>query len=235
MQNEFKQQLKDLVLEKVNQIMKTLDKEKQIECGLVIKDFCERFALDEPIFQHLYAAYKEQMTSLELYSQEIDIYYHREHNLHTLTYLEKSFTLNDETYVYFLTSCIEIVREVLPLGTVVELDENYFKPSQEHGVPAKVVITGRFIAPKGYKTYFPYCGVLYPFGEMRKDAQIHFTTPLIKSVIHHGYKDEAEEALEIIMKKELIIDKNLKSIEFSVQDMQKLQKEIELKQNAGER
>ncbi|MDQ0233113.1 DUF4176 domain-containing protein [Metabacillus malikii] len=234
MVNKFTQQLKELVLEKVNQIIQTLDTDKQLGFGLIMKEFCEHFALDEMIFQHLYDAYKQQIPELELYSRDTDIYYRREETLHTITFLEKSFSLEEATYHGFLTSCLELSREVLPLGTVVELDEAYFKPSQEHGIPAKVVITGRFIAPQGYNTYFPYCGVLYPFGEMKKDAQIHFTTPLIKNVLHKGYKDQAEEALEIIMKQELIIDKNLQSIEFSTQDMHKLQKEIELKQRAGE-
>jgi hypothetical protein len=234
MLNDYKQQVRQLALEKVDQIIQMLDKDKKIEFGLVIREFCERFVMDSDLFHHLYQAYKRQLQSIELSSQEIAIFYRHEDGVHTITFFGKSFSLDEVTYVYFLTSIIEMTREMLPLGTVVELDRTFFKAEQQPESDAKIVITGRYIVPKNYTTYFPYCGVLYPFGEIKKDTQLHFTPQLIKNVLHLGFKDDAEEAFELIMKKELIVDKRMQSIEFSVPDMKKLKKEIELKQNAGE-
>jgi hypothetical protein len=38
-----------------------------------------------------------------------------------------------------------------------------------------------------------------------------------------GYKDEMEESFEYLMKEELILDKGITSIEFSDEDMRKIQ------------
>ncbi|MEK4972808.1 DUF4176 domain-containing protein [Niallia sp. FSL R7-0648] len=95
-----------------------------------------------------------------------------------------------------------------------------------------MVITKRYTVPTGYQTFFPYGGVVYPVGEMKKDAILYFTEPLITNVIHMGFKDEMEEAFELLMKEELVIEKKMTSIEFSAQDMQSLQVEME---RAGER
>ncbi|USK34058.1 DUF4176 domain-containing protein [Bacillus sp. F19] len=234
MKEEFKKKLKALAMEKADKIVHTLDKENQMEFGLTIKEFSKLFIEDQPIFQKLYRAYKKNVTSIELESNTLDILYKKENSLHTIEFSNKQFSLDEETYVHLLSYSIEIMREVLPLGSVVELDTTYFKPDQQMKSPSKIIITGRFIAPKGYNIYFPYSGVVYPFGEMKPGSKIHFTAPLIKSVIHLGFKDEVEEAFELLIKKEFIVDKNMKSIEFSVHDMKKLQKELESKQKAGE-
>ncbi|WP_083855784.1 DUF4176 domain-containing protein [Amphibacillus jilinensis] len=126
----------------------------------------------------------------------------------------------------YLAVTLEIVREVLPLGSVVELDPLYFKPSEKTDSPTLLVITGRFIAPKGYMTYFPYKGVVYPVGEVKANAHVHFTAPLIKKVIQRGYKDESELAFELMMKRELMLNRGMTSLEFSPKAMTQLQTEL---------
>ncbi|MEH7180117.1 DUF4176 domain-containing protein [Neobacillus vireti] len=234
MKEEFKQKLKALAMEKVDKIIYSLEKEKQMESGLIIKEFIKLFIEDQSILQTLYRAYKKNLALLELKSNGLDILYKKENSLHTIEFTDKQFSLDEDAYVHILSYSIEIMREVLPLGSVVELDRTYFKPDQQMTSPSKIIITGRFIAPKGYNTYFPYSGVVYPFGEMKPGSQIHFTAPLIKNIIHLGFKDEMDESFELLIKKEFIVDKNMKSIEFSVHDMKKLQKELESKQKAGE-
>lgn len=230
-----KKQLKALAMEKIHQLIYSSDSTVPMEFGPVINEFADKFLEDESIFEHLNEAYRQKLASLDLFSQGIDISYKKEHYVHTITYLNQQFSLDDATYVKFLSSSIEIMREVLPLGSVVELDPNFFKPDPSSSKPVKVVIKGRFIAPKGYQSYFPYAGVVYPLGEIKKDTVIYFTYPLIKSVVHVGFKDEMEESFELLMKKEMIVDKGMKSIEFSSEDMKKLQSEMNPEVKAGER
>ncbi|KAB7667703.1 DUF4176 domain-containing protein [Bacillus sp. B1-b2] len=143
---------------------------------------------------------------------------------------KKYFRLQEEPFFHLVTSSIEIMREMLPLGTVVELNPRHFLPEQSTSSPTKVVITERYIVPTGYQTYFPYGGVIYPVGELKKDATIYFTEPLITNVVHTGYRDEMEEAFELLIKEDLLVKENRRSIEFSTEDMKGLQSEMEAKE-----
>jgi hypothetical protein len=229
MNNELKPKLKDLGMKKIQQLF------GETVFALKIHEFANLFLEDASVFTHLQDAYRHQLDSLEVTSQGIDIFYQKEQGLHTISFWDKSFSLDDASYVPFLTYAIDLMREVLPLGTVVELDPRFFKLGESASEPIKVVITGRFIFPENYRSYFPYAGVVYPFGEMNKGNTIHFTYPLIKEVVHMGYKDEMEESFEYLMKEELILDKGIMSIEFSDDDMRKLQNESKREQKVGER
>lgn len=125
-----------------------------------------------------------------------------------IQFRQSHYRLQDNLFFPFVTSCIEIMREVLPLGSVVELNPLYFLPEQQTSSAAKIVITKRYTVPTGYQTFFPYGGVVYPVGEMKKDAILYFTEPLITNVIHMGFKDEMEEAFELLMKEELVVEKD---------------------------
>ncbi|MBN8208889.1 DUF4176 domain-containing protein [Bacillus sp. NTK071] len=217
MNNELKKKLKELGMKKIQQLF------GETVFASEIHEFAKLFMEDESVFTHLHDAYRHQLDSLELTSQDIDLFYRKEEGLHTISYLDKSFSLDDASYVSFLTYAIDLMREVLPLGTVVELDPRYFKPGESASEPIKVVITSRFIFAKSYRSYFPYAGVVYPFGELNKGNTIHFTSPLIQKVVYMGYQDEMEASFEYLMKEELIVDKGITSIEFSDEDMKKIQ------------
>ncbi|WP_243291861.1 DUF4176 domain-containing protein [Bacillus sp. FJAT-47783] len=225
MNEDLKKKLKALAMEKVEKITGSLDKEKQIEFGFMIKDFFDLFLEDLSVLQDLYRAYKKYIPSLALHTHHGELFYQNEMDVYTIQFLEKKFSVHEEAYADLLAYSIEMMRDVLPLGSVVELDPTYFNLEQQGESPVKIVITGRFIAQKGYNAYFPYTGIVYPVGLMKPGAQIHFTPSLIKKVIHHGFKDETEEAYQFLIKKEFILDKEMKSIEFSDADMKKLQEE----------
>ena len=228
--------LKTLAMEKVAQVINSLSNEAKIRYRVAINEFADMYLDDELVFQELYYAYKQERSSYELQCTIGDkITYRREHNEHVIQFAQTYFCLPEELFVLLITSCMEIMREVLPLGTVVELNPLHFIPEHQTSSPTKVVITKRFIAPTGYQTYFPYGGAIYPVGEMKKDTTIYFTEPLITNVIHTGYKDDMEEAFLLLIKEDFIVQKNMKSIEFSVQDMKRLQLEIESKERAGKR
>ncbi len=223
---EYKEKLKTLALHKVEQIVHSLEKQKQLEVGHRIREFFTQFITDHVLLEDLYKAYKKKVSKVNLNSHQTTISYTHD-TLHTITFFDKQFSLDEETYVRLLTSCIEIMREVLPLGSVVELDPTYFKPGRDTSSSSKIVITGRYIAPQNYTSYFPYAGVVYPIGEMKPGTQIYFTAPLIKKIVHQGYKDDMEEAFELLIKEEFIVEKDMKSIEFSGSEMRKLQRELE--------
>ena len=217
MNNDLKTKLKELGMKKIQQLF------GETAFASEIHEFANLFLGDESVFTHLHDAYRHQLDALEVTSQGIDIFYRKEQEVHTISFLEKRFSLDDASYVSFLTYAIDLMGEVLPLGTVVELDPRYFKPGESASEPIKVVITGRFIFPENYRSYFPYAGVVYPFGETNKGNTIHFTSPLIQKVVHMGYQDEMEESFEYLMKEELILDKGITSIEFSDEDMRRIQ------------
>ncbi|MEI5908254.1 DUF4176 domain-containing protein [Bacillus spongiae] len=235
MNTEFKEKLKGLAMEKLHQLFYLPDNGETVECSDAILEFADLFLEDEAVMKNLHEAYRQNLPSIDLYSQTIDITYRNEQGLHTIAFLDKKFSLEEASYVDFLSYSIEMMREVLPLGSVVELDPHFFNPDQVTLKPVKVVITGRFILPENYKSFFPYVGVVYPLGEVKKDSTIYFTHPLIESVVHVGYKDELEEAFEVLIKNEMILDKGMKSIEFSTSDVSQLQMEREPEEKAGER
>ncbi|WP_010532258.1 DUF4176 domain-containing protein [Lentibacillus jeotgali] len=141
------------------------------------------FFEDHKLFQKLYQAYKQNVSYLDLRHKQKTISYVREGASHSIMFSNKQFSLDEESYVRLLTYTIEIMRDVLPLRTIIELDPAYFKPDTQSESPSKAVITGRFVGPKGYNSYFPYVGAIYPIGAMKADSQIHFTAPLIKRII----------------------------------------------------
>ncbi len=232
MTDDLNQQLKQLAFRKIDQIIQSFAGEIQAESVPVIHEFFHLYLEDNRLLQHLYQAYKENLPSLNLHHQQDIITYKHEGAAHTILFSNKQFTLDEDSYVRLLAYTIEIMREVLPLGSIVELNPAYFKPDSQLESPSKVVITGRFIGPKGYNSYFPYVGVIYPVGEMKAGTQIHFTAPLIKRVVQKGFSDGMEEAFVYLMKQEFIVEKDLNSIEFSNHDMKKFQQEME--QKAGD-
>ncbi|PAD85364.1 hypothetical protein CHH55_23910 [Niallia circulans] len=228
-----RKQLKALAMKKIAQLMDSLSDESKGKYRAAIHAFADLYLEDELVFRELYFAYKQGLRSYDIKSTNQEaIYYRKEDKEHVIQFRQSHYCLQDHLFFPFVTSCIEIMREVLPLGSVVELNPLYFLPEQQTSSAAKIVITKRYTVPTGYQTFFPYGGVVYPVGEMKKDAILYFTEPLITNVIHMGFKDEMEEAFELLMKEELVVEKKMTSIEFSAQDMQSLQVEME---RAGER
>lgn len=72
------------------------------------------------------------------------------------------------------------MKEMLPLGTVVALDEKE---------RIKMVIAGYYMKKQDGKTY-DYVGVLYPYGMAMENATALFDEGQIKKVLHRGYETE---------------------------------------------
>lgn len=225
----MKQKLHDLALQKIGQMIQSSRPDIDAESVPIIREFFALYMKDHRLMQHIYQAYKRKLSSLDLHHHREIISYEREDTTYTIKYSNKQFELAEENFVQLLIFVVEITREVLPLGTVVELNPTYFNPGQESEEPTKVVITERFVGPKGYNSYFPYGGIVYPIGEMKKGAKVHFTEPLIQKIVHRGYQDEVEDAFVFLMKEEFIVDKNIYSIEFSHDDMKRIEQDMKPK------
>ena len=86
-------------------------------------------------------------------------------------------------YSDIVQKMILITEKILPLGSVVEVDIRELKLETE-------------------KQYVPYCGIIYPFGDSKK--QLFFTEQAIHTVIHYGYTDRQEDAYVALIKREII-------------------------------
>lgn len=119
-----------------------------------------------------------------------------------------------------INGLIDILEEIYPLGTVVELKTEYLKRGLaiKDIETAQVMIIGRFIYQKDIKSYFQYAGVVYPLGLIGEGKVIQFTSKLIEKVIHKGFCDEKDNGYIYLMKKELIIDNKMHSFGFSSND-----------------
>lgn len=125
--------------------------------------------------------------------------------------------LKEEQARGLLAKLIDFFEPVHPLGTVVELSEEFTKSLNQEKVQGKikVVITGRFIASRDKKTYFPYIGVAYPAGIIKRDRFLYFTSALVDSVVREGYRDEAEDTYVLMMKKEMLVENGAVSFGFA--------------------
>ncbi len=122
-----RKQLKALAMKKIAQLMDSLSDESKGKYRAAIHAFADLYLEDELVFRELYFAYKQGLHSYDIKStnQEI-IYYRKEDKEHVIQFRQSHYRLQDHLFFPFVTSCMEIMREVLPLGSVVELNPLYF-------------------------------------------------------------------------------------------------------------
>jgi hypothetical protein len=115
---------------------------------------------------------------------------------------------------------IDILEEILPIGSVVDLNKEYlgerFRTKEVLNI--RMVITQRFTYKKGDTAYFPYVGVVYPVGMLSDTRAAQFTSTLISNVVFKGFSDVVEEAYVYAMKEELILRKGMHSWGFLLKD-----------------
>lgn len=129
--------------------------------------------------------------------------------------IESTLTFKD--FKLFLVNLIDLFEPIYPLGTVVSLKKEYlnniFRESEIKEV--YFVITHRFISNESTNVYFQYAGVPFPIGNLGMKEFFNFTSPLIDEVIYSGYSNNQEVAFVYMMKRELILEKEYKSIGFA--------------------
>lgn len=129
---------------------------------------------------------------------------------------KESVNLKEEEAGEMFAKLIDLFEAIHPLGTMVELKEEFTKSLNLKNKNSKlrVVIVERFAETEDKQAYFPYVGVVYPIGTLGKGKFLHFSSSLIDSVIHEGYHDDMEDAYVLLMKKKLLIDYGGKSFGF---------------------
>jgi hypothetical protein len=152
-----------------------------------------------------------------------NVIYEREEDKHLLIYKDERMEFTYNQIKELIAGMIDILDKVYPLGTVVELKKEYLDNILQGNEikNARIVIINRFIFYKEMKTYFQYAGAVYPVGLFEKGKAIQFTSALIEKVVSRGFSDEQEEAYVYLMKKELIIEKNMHSFGFSTEEERK--------------
>src|SRR5699024_6291049 len=221
----MEQRINELAFKKIKQILQASEQVTDENFNNIM-DFFTLYMADTRLLQRLYYAYIKQFPSLELHHGQDIIAFQYDKETCFIKFPNKKVEFPEALYAKLFNYVIEITKEILPLGTVVELNPAYFNSDQQPDVPTKIVITERFVAPKEYNSYFPYGGIIYPIGEIQKNTKIHFTDPLIKKIVHHGYQEEAENAFIYLIKEEFIVDKDMLSIEYSKEDMKRFETDV---------
>lgn len=165
--------------------------------------------------QFLYKIYGAIATNQkQLKDEEHNITYKCEGDNHVLVYQGEALVFKEEQLKTILVRIIDIMEEILPLGSVVDLKKDFLKDilaNTDKVEQVRVVIINRFLHQKGDASYFTYAGVLYPIGALMQQEQLHFTSALIENVVHKGYSDKQEEAYVFLMKNELILENGMHS------------------------
>jgi len=172
--------------------------------------------------EFLYQIYAAIATNQEcLMDKERNITYKFQGDNHVLMYNGENLLFTEAQLKTVLVGIIDIMEEILPLGSVVDLKKEFLKgilANTDKVEQVRVVITNRFLHQKDDRSYFTYAGVLYPIGTLMQQEQLHFTSALIENVVHKGYSDKQEEAYVFLMKNELILENAMHSFGFSTEE-----------------
>jgi len=172
---------------------------------------------------------------VEVYEdKESEVKYGCDNKKVTVSNEDFEFECEEEVFKDLVSGVVDILMELLPLGTVVDLKKEHFAEY----FPVNEIDNLRFVVESRYSyveksnLFFPYGGIIYPIGRVIEQSVMYFTPPLIERVVYKGYVDEVEEAYEFEMKKELIVEKRKKSVGFG-SDKEKFEFQTELKRRGN--
>lgn len=159
-------------------------------------------------------------------------------------YIKQSVTISRENqfevrltldYFRILLGLIDLVySEVLPLGSVVELDTRRFpeqlKEMFSHTPGAKVIITGRKLPVADNIGHYvvDYQAQLWPLGSFLPVRPMTISNMMIKNIIARGYQDSYETSFSKHLKQSQIQEKRL-----STAFMSQKEATLFLEQNKG--
>lgn len=171
---------------------------------------------DNPeLVKELYEVYKNFYKKEKYRGKNFEIKF--EKNLCYIIFKGQEAVLEQIDAKNFLVTMIDLLEEVLPLGSVVTLKKEYMGNiiPENFEKELKIVIINRFMFRKGTKAYFPYIGILYPFGFLEKEQSIQFSANLIDKVLKKSYSDQDEKDFVFNVKRELIIQEKMHSFGFA--------------------
>ena len=154
----------------------------------------------------------------------------RENGMVRLYAGENNLSLPLPDFFEFLGLVSDIYIPVLPLGSVVCIRKDVLPQSAQavsggdmgsQATPEKdirLIITERFTVLPGTKLFFPYGGVLYPFGALAQNQTLQFGPQLIKETVFVGHYDADEKLFAERMREELLLRKGLHSMAFAIKE-----------------
>ncbi|WP_022750526.1 DUF4176 domain-containing protein [Lachnobacterium bovis] len=184
---------------------------------------------DQSFLLEIYKAFAKNLDYLE--DQETHVHYEKDGSDYILA-LENIETVFDrEHFAKVIAAMLDLLEEMLPLGTVVDLDPETMKLAGEKVNEEKakaggelidvdavenfrMVITHRFLGSDG-KYYYPYAGVVYPTGMPGSREVFYFTRAFVENIVQKGYEDELELQFQYMMKKELIVNKGMCTVGYT--------------------
>src|SRR5699024_7780544 len=166
----MEQRINELAFKKIKQILQASEQVTEENFNNIM-DFFTLYMADTRLLQRLYYAYKKQFPSLELHHEQDIIAFQYDKETCFIKFPNKKVEFPEALFAKLFPYVIEITKEILPLGTVVELYPAYFISVQQLDVSTKIVITELFITSKEYMRYFTYGGIIYPIGEIQKNTK----------------------------------------------------------------
>lgn len=181
---------------------------EQAECFHKIADLYSR---DNTFLLQFYLAVRNELS--ELSNEKDNFIYKKQNQKCAIIFREDELLIERKILLDILGFMIELTEDVLPLGTMVELKKEYFKNVCDVTKIEKlqVVITNRFLK-QDEDSYFTYGGVVYPVGNFNGMEILKFTPALIERVVQKGFQDNQDHVYLYLMKKELILEKGIKSV-----------------------
>ena len=130
-----------------------------------------------------------------------------------MTYESNTVSFYREDFNHFLAQAITICEDILPQGTLVELDLEKIKVPNPYSTQLFVVITKRFLGDEN-GPFYQYGGELYPTGNYGTGKILSFTPKTIKQVVHKGYESEIDNQFVYEIMDEVVVKQHRLSMGF---------------------
>lgn len=116
-----------------------------------------------------------------------------------------------------IAAIVDVLDPILPMGSVVDMKKDMFSSIEKLDTVEnfRIVLTNRFLYYEEIPVYFPYAGTIYPVGNSKYPAILHFTPGAIERIVFRGFADGADDAYIFEQKKELILERNMHSVNFA--------------------
>lgn len=212
----YKKSITTMLIKFIDQLVFFNDEEKSIFLQIALKN--------KDKLHELYKVYDYINTKEEKFNNgELDI--RKGINKYYIGFNNTLIEIEENDIKKVIAGIIDILEEVLPIGTVVLLKHEFIKKmckdNEVKEVP-RFIINKRFLSKEGSSTYFNYSVVPYPTGEIAENNNLYVTTNAIDKVIYRGYSDVSDEAYIYIMKNEMILNKKMHSISFASEEEREL-------------
>jgi len=146
--------------------------------------------------------------------------------------LKVELILSTDQFLKFMALIDMCFFEILPIGTVVNLHDEYTpenlktRVSSNNGVQAMII--GQTIFPdKNIPEYFiDYSALLWPFGTYASKQPFFVANVMIKKVLHKGMTNDFEQAFKVKMKNQIIFDKKKSMVYLTESDRIEIEQKL---------